>query len=69
MVLPVLLAVGTIAAGLAAEPWLTLIAVGLLYLISIPLSVRAALRLRRAFHRQVSEAPVEATGEPENPPA
>lgn len=48
MVLPILLIVGVIAAGLATEPWLTLLAIGCGYLASIPFSVRAANRIGRA---------------------
>ena len=53
MVLPVLLAVGTIAAGLAAEPWITLLGIGAVYIVSIPLAWRNTARLRNA-------APVES---------
>lgn len=59
MVLPVLLGVGIVAAGLAAEPWLTIQIIGVLYLLSIPLSVRATQRLRKA-HRP-GEEPVPVT--------
>lgn len=47
-VLPVLLAVGLTAAFLASAPWLTLTAIGLLYLFSIPFSMLAYRRLRAA---------------------
>jgi len=47
-VLPLLLLVGTLAAFLTTEPWLTLLAVGSLYLISIPFSIRSYQRLKRA---------------------
>lgn len=46
-VLPVLLVIGALAAFLTTEPWATLLAAGLLYLASIPLSIRSH-RLRRA---------------------
>jgi len=47
-VLPLLLLVGALAAFLTTEPWLTLLAVGALYISSIPFSVRSYLRLKRA---------------------
>ncbi|HUK08139.1 MAG TPA: phosphatidylcholine/phosphatidylserine synthase [Stellaceae bacterium] len=47
-VLPLLLLVGALAAFLTTEPWLTLLAVGALYIASIPFSVRSYLRLKRA---------------------
>jgi CDP-diacylglycerol--serine O-phosphatidyltransferase len=48
MVLPILLVVGIIAAGLAAEPWFTLLGIGLLYLGSIPLAWRLTAPARHA---------------------
>jgi CDP-diacylglycerol--serine O-phosphatidyltransferase len=47
-VLPMLLVVGALAAFLTTEPWGTLLAIGALYIISIPLSIRSYGRLRRA---------------------
>jgi len=47
-VLPLLLVVGALAAFLTTEPWLTLLAVGSLYIASIPFSLRSYLRLKRA---------------------
>ena len=46
-VLPVLLIVGALAAFLTTEPWGTLLAVGALYIASIPLSIRSYRRLKR----------------------
>jgi len=48
MVLPILLVVGIIAAGLAAEPWFTLMGLGLVYLGSIPLAWHMTARARHA---------------------
>ena len=48
MVLPTLLGVGIFAGFFTTAPWPTLIAIGLVYLGSIPLTVRAYYRLRRA---------------------
>jgi CDP-diacylglycerol---serine O-phosphatidyltransferase len=47
-VVPVMLAIGAFAAFLAAEPWETLLVMGLLYLGLIPLSIRSYRRLKRA---------------------
>jgi CDP-diacylglycerol--serine O-phosphatidyltransferase len=47
-VLPMLLIVGALAAFLTTEPWGTLLAIGALYIASIPLSIRSYHRLRRS---------------------
>ena len=47
MVLPILLVVGTIAAGLAAEPWVTLMIIGAIYIVSIPLAYYVTRGVRR----------------------
>jgi CDP-diacylglycerol---serine O-phosphatidyltransferase len=46
-VLPTLIFVGLFVAALSSAPWLTLLAVGLVYLASLPVGVIAAGRLRR----------------------
>jgi len=46
-VLPTLLGVGAIAAFLTAEPWATLLVVGVIYIGSFPFSVRYYRRLKR----------------------
>jgi CDP-diacylglycerol--serine O-phosphatidyltransferase len=46
-VLPMLLVVGVLTAFLVTAPWTTITIVGLLYLIGIPLSVRAFNRLKK----------------------
>ncbi|HXP31719.1 MAG TPA: phosphatidylcholine/phosphatidylserine synthase [Stellaceae bacterium] len=61
-VLPVLLVFGGLAAFLTTEPWATLLAVGALYLISIPVSIRSYRRLREHAERlrtapQIPESP------------
>lgn len=48
MVLPVLLAVGIVAAGMAAEPWFTLMGIGVVYIASIPWAWHVTARLRAA---------------------
>jgi CDP-diacylglycerol--serine O-phosphatidyltransferase len=62
MVLPILLLVGTIAAGLAAEPWLTLLAVGIVYAVSIPVAYWMTLGARRATPPPSEAKPGEAKG-------
>lgn len=61
LVVPMLLLAGIVAAGLATEPWLTLLILGGSYIVSIPLSIRSVMRLRRMMQR--------ASPEPEAPPA
>ena len=58
-VMPTLLGVGVMAAFVTTAPWPTLFVIGLLYLATIPLTVRAAARLRRAAEPTKPE-PVEA---------
>jgi CDP-diacylglycerol--serine O-phosphatidyltransferase len=47
MVLPMLVLIGLLAAGLAGAPWLTLIFISLIYLCSFPFSVLAFRKLKR----------------------
>ncbi len=46
-VLPVLLLVGLLTAFLVTAPWTTISVLGLIYMVSIPISVRAFSRLRK----------------------
>jgi CDP-diacylglycerol--serine O-phosphatidyltransferase len=48
LVVPTLLGFGVATAFLTTEPWLTLTAVGVVYVGSIPLTIRAYYRLKRA---------------------
>ncbi len=48
LVIPTLLAFGVATAFLTTEPWLTLTVVGIVYVGSIPLTIRSYYRLRRA---------------------
>jgi CDP-diacylglycerol--serine O-phosphatidyltransferase len=66
MVLPILLVVGTIAAGLAAEPWLTLMIIGAIYIVSIPLAYYVTRGARRAAASEASEP--KAAEAPSTPP-
>jgi CDP-diacylglycerol---serine O-phosphatidyltransferase len=56
-ILPTLIGVGLLAAALLNAPWLTLLGVGVAYLVSLPVSVVVAHRLRRQ-HAQESEQAV-----------
>ncbi|HVB15340.1 MAG TPA: CDP-diacylglycerol O-phosphatidyltransferase, partial [Stellaceae bacterium] len=49
LVIPTLLGIGVATAFLTTAPWPTLTVVGAIYLGSIPLTIRAAHRQRRAF--------------------
>ena len=55
MVIPTLLAFGVATAFLTTEPWLTLTAVGIVYVSSIPLAIRAYYQLKRAAETRNSE--------------
>jgi CDP-diacylglycerol--serine O-phosphatidyltransferase len=48
LVVPTLLAFGVATAFLTTEPWLTLTVVGIVYVSSIPLTIRSYYRLKRA---------------------
>jgi CDP-diacylglycerol--serine O-phosphatidyltransferase len=54
-VVPTLLGVGVATAFLTTAPWPTLTVVGFVYLGSIPLTVRAYFRLRRAYEARKAE--------------
>jgi len=61
-VIPTLLGVGIMAGFFTTAPWPTLMFVGALYLGSIPLTIRAAMRARRAAAARQAEGP--ETGPP-----
>jgi CDP-diacylglycerol--serine O-phosphatidyltransferase len=66
-VLPMFLGIGLLAAFATTAPWPTLVVIGTLYLGSIPLTVRAAARLRReaaARKPDAAEAPALLTPPP-----
>ena len=54
-VMPTLLGVGLLAAFVTTAPWPTLVLIGALYLGSIPLTIRAAARYRRATETKKNE--------------
>src|SRR5713226_2645576 len=58
LVIPTLLAFGVATAFLTTAPWPTLMVVGVVYLGSIPLTIRAYYRLRRSYEARKAE-PVE----------
>jgi CDP-diacylglycerol---serine O-phosphatidyltransferase len=79
-VVPTLLGIGLLAAFATTAPWPTLTLIGVLYLGSIPLTIRAAAPLRRAAKAkktEMAEAPVllaappapPTIGEPAPPPS
>jgi len=79
-VMPTLLGIGLLAAFATTAPWPTLTLIGLLYLGSIPLTIRAAAPLRRAAKAKktgMAETPVllapppapPTIGEPAPPPS
>jgi CDP-diacylglycerol---serine O-phosphatidyltransferase len=67
LVLPTLLGIGVLAAFVTTAPWPTLTAIGIVYVGSIPLTIRAYYRLRRAAKARPSE-PAQAAA-PVLPPA
>jgi CDP-diacylglycerol--serine O-phosphatidyltransferase len=70
-VIPTLLGVGLLAAFASTAPWPTLFFVGLLYLGTIPLTVRSAMRLRRAAAAKkpdAAEAPALLAAPAQAPP-
>jgi CDP-diacylglycerol--serine O-phosphatidyltransferase len=69
MVVPTLLAFGVATAFLTTEPWLTLTVVGIVYVGSIPLTIRSYLRLKRAAQARKTEATERAEPAPLPTPA
>jgi CDP-diacylglycerol--serine O-phosphatidyltransferase len=66
-VLPVLLGVGVLAALLMNEPWYTLAALEIAYIISIPFSLRAHERFKRGdAETAAASAPAETPGVPQS---
>jgi CDP-diacylglycerol--serine O-phosphatidyltransferase len=56
LVVPTLLGFGVATAFLTTEPWLTLTVVGIVYVSSIPLTIRSYYRLKRAAQARKAEA-------------
>jgi CDP-diacylglycerol--serine O-phosphatidyltransferase len=55
-ILPTLIFVGMFVAALSSEPWYTLLAVGVVYLASLPVGWWSAYRLRRRYEREAAPA-------------
>ncbi|PPR26167.1 MAG: hypothetical protein CFH40_00113 [Alphaproteobacteria bacterium MarineAlpha10_Bin3] len=66
-VLPLVVGVGFLLAGLASFPWKILAAVSVLYLLTLPLSIRSYARLRAEAERLHAEA-TDAAAENSNAP-
>jgi CDP-diacylglycerol---serine O-phosphatidyltransferase len=65
LVVPTLLGIGVLAAFVTTAPWPTLTAIGIVYVGSIPFTVRAYYRLRRVANgRQVEPADTAALEPP-----
>jgi CDP-diacylglycerol--serine O-phosphatidyltransferase len=63
-VVPTLLGIGLLAGLFTTAPWPTLTFIGAVYIASIPLTVRASLRLRRAAEARRTEPPETPAPEP-----
>jgi CDP-diacylglycerol---serine O-phosphatidyltransferase len=68
-VLPILLVVGLAAAFSVTEPWLTLSGIGVLYVATIPFSVRAFRRLKLQAERVAASGEGEKAERAEPPPS
>lgn len=55
-VLPTLIGVGLLVAALTTAPWLTLLAIGIVYLISLPISIVVGYRLQRRHAEEAAHA-------------
>jgi CDP-diacylglycerol--serine O-phosphatidyltransferase len=64
-----LLGFGVATAFLTTEPWLTLTVVGIVYVSSIPLTIRSYLRLKRAAQARKTETAERAEPLPSPAPA
>jgi CDP-diacylglycerol--serine O-phosphatidyltransferase len=67
LVLPTLLGVGVLAGLFTTAPWPTLTLIGAVYVGSIPLTMRAYYRLRRAAEARKAEALAEPAAVPDAP--
>ena len=63
----VLLVVGLLVAGLLNQPWYTLAAMEIAYIVSIPFSVKAHEKLKRCDAQQQAEATMTAENLPPEP--
>jgi CDP-diacylglycerol--serine O-phosphatidyltransferase len=65
-VLPTLLGIGVLAGFVTTAPWLTLTAIGIVYVGSIPLTVRSSYRRRRTAEDRRTEG-TDASAHPPTP--
>jgi CDP-diacylglycerol--serine O-phosphatidyltransferase len=56
-ILPFMVTVGILVAGLASAPWETLLLIGVIYLATLPLSILSFSRLRKEAERLQSQSP------------
>jgi CDP-diacylglycerol--serine O-phosphatidyltransferase len=66
-VLPTLIGVGLLVAALTTAPWLTLLAIGIAYLVSLPISIVAGYRLQRRHAQPRGQAASEPAAPPGDP--
>lgn len=66
-VVPTLLGIGVLAGFVTTAPWLTLTAIGIVYVGSIPLTIRSSHRLRRNSELRRA-APLDGSAEETAPP-
>jgi CDP-diacylglycerol---serine O-phosphatidyltransferase len=69
MVIPTLIGIGVLAAFLTTAPWPVLTAIGVLYLGSIPFTIVAFLRQKRAWEERVGPVAPDAAAADEGVPA
>jgi CDP-diacylglycerol--serine O-phosphatidyltransferase len=71
LIVPTLLAVGILAGLLISATWMTLILIGVAYIVNIPISIRSHARLRRAHEEQLAKAapaePIQSLSPPSEP--
>jgi CDP-diacylglycerol--serine O-phosphatidyltransferase len=65
LIVPMLLGVGILAGLLVSATWITLILIGIAYIINIPLSIRTHARLKRSHEEQLA---AQAAAAPAAPP-
>jgi CDP-diacylglycerol--serine O-phosphatidyltransferase len=66
-ILPTLIGVGLLVAALSSAPWMTLLAIGVVYLVSLPISIVVGYRLQRQ-HARAGAPATPARAKPEQAP-
>ncbi len=66
-ILPTLIGVGLFVAALSSAPWLTLLAIGVAYLVSLPISIVAGYRQQRRHAREAAQAAAQHLGQARDP--